>query len=290
MAFKPEAENFLIKTLGQDGLEALNKFELYKKKSNTVVDHEEVKTALQIVPRTVISLLQKELSGMSENEGKKFELPFEGAELQVTKYDSDVYSGEISNKGKIIAVFKNRTIPGIGLVIMTTFELYDIDNLDKVKVGEDAITEKKIQDIIDERLSFRSMVSKIVDQKISEREAIEEMIRLKLTQAMNDKPEVKAAKKDLALKKFLEKKGDKLKTFKVQMEKSESVCCPDCGMKIFTEGAFSGCVCLGEDRHRKIFIRKNESELEIKFSRAWDQENIEMILEVLREKNNRRSR
>lgn len=297
MSFKPAAEAFLKKALGQDGFEELEKFELWKKKTNTVVDHEEIRTALQIVPRTILSLLQRELTPMKTDEGKEFQLPVDrDAHIQVTKHAEDVYSGEIREASKVIAQFKHRTLPGVGLVIMTTFELYDIADLDRAGKTDGADV-SKIQAIIDERLGLRDLITKVVDQRLSEREAIDQLIKLKLTQAMQEaqkadiEPEMKKedkTKKPLKLKEFLDKKTDKQKAkFELVMQKNETVTCPDCGKDIFAKGIFSGCICYGEDRNKKVFIAKTEEGFSIKFSRAWDVENIEMLLDTLRSKANR---
>jgi len=38
---------------------------------------------------------------------------------------------------------------------------------------------------------------------------------------------------------------------------------------------------------RKVFIKKTESGVNVRFSKGWDEENISMLLEVLRSKNAR---
>jgi hypothetical protein len=315
MTYKPQAITFLKKTLGEDGFEELNKIELYKKKTNTVLDHEEIKTALQIVPRTILSFLQKELGEMKENEGKEIKIPVEPeAFLNVTKYANDVYSGEIRQKGEIVSSFKHRSLPGVGLVIMSAFELYDIDDLNRIgsQSSSDILNIERVQDIIDEKLRLRDLVSKVVDEKLSQRQAIEELVKMRLSQMLfessnnlekpdnveeqENKKEEKKQEKELAMKKkplklkqFLEKKAAKKTNpfYEIKIEKNESVTCPDCGNKIFDDSGFSGCICFGPDRNKKIHIRKNESGIKLSFSRQWDPENIEMLLEVLRERKNR---
>jgi len=321
MTYKPQAIIFLKKTLGEDGFEELNKIELYKKKTNTVLDHEEIKTALQIVPRTILSFLQKELGEMKENEGKEIKIPVEPeAFLNVTKYANDVYSGEIRQKGEIVSSFKHRSLPGVGLVIMSAFELYDIDDLNRMgsQPSSDIVNIELVQEIIDERLRLRDLVSKVVDEKLSQRQAIEELIKMRLSQMLlessnnfekpdneekqekkeeeEEKKEEKKqekepamGKKPLKLKQFLEKKAAKKSNpfYEIKIEKNESVTCPDCGNKIFDESGFSGCICFGADRNKKIHIRKSENGVKLSFSRQWDPENIEMLLEVLKERKNR---
>jgi hypothetical protein len=299
MSLKPKAIEFLSKALGRDGFEELNKtVELFKKKTNTVLDPEEMKIALQIVPRTILSFLQKELGSMKEDEGKKIKIPVETeAYLQVTKFANDVYSGEVIQSGKVVSSFRYRSLPGVGLVLVSAFELYDISDLSHMGKQDFGAEEKVIQDLIDEKLRVRDLVSKVVDQKLSEREAIDQMIRLRLSQMLveseNKKEEIqvsdKPVKKPLKLKEFLEKKEAKKKAavYEIKIEKSENVTCPDCKKKIFDNSGFSGCVCFGPDRNKKIHIRKSEGGISLSFSKTWDAENIEMLLEVLRERNNR---
>lgn len=297
--FKGNAVTFLKKALGEDGFEQLSKSELFKKKTNTALDIGEIRTALQIVPRTILTLLQKELGEMKDGEGKEFKLPVEPeAFLSVTKYAKDVYSGEIRQKGDIVANFKYRSLPGVGLVIMSTFELYDMMDLGHMgkQAGEDKDLEQKIQSIIEEKLRMRDIISSAVEKKISEREAVSKMINHKLTEMFSAPAETqeepvkieKKAKEPSKLKGFLEKQADKKKAgYSISLEKSESVICPDCGNKIFDQSGFSGCVCFGEDMQSKIHIKKSEDGLKISFSKNWDPENIEMLLEVLRERSNR---
>ena len=278
------AEKFLIKALGDEGVAELRKFDLYKIKTNTVVDAEEIRTALQIVPRTILSLLQNELSDLQDGNGKEIKLPVDNAFLQITKMTSDVYSGEIRQGSKIVANFSNRSLPGVGLVIMTTFELYDISELSKEKPTDNSEMEAKVQKIIDDRLNFHSMVSKVVDQKISEREALDNLIRMRLTQAIKEAQEVPKAdlSKPKKLKSFLDSRK---KEYRIEMAKSESVSCPDCTKQIFAEGIYSGCICFGEDRNNTVFVKKSEDGYSMRFPKGWDKENIQLLLETLRNRS-----
>jgi glycosylphosphatidylinositol transamidase (GPIT) subunit GPI8 len=175
---------------------------------------------------------------------------------------------------------------------------------------------KRIQDIIDEKLRMRDLISKVVEEKLSQRQAIEELVKMRLSQMLlesssfsdkkNDleeeekekekeeeakkEKELKMEKKLSKLKQFLERKAAKKSkpSYEIRIEKSESVICPDCGNKIFDEkSGFSGCVCFGPDRNKKIHIKKSENGIKLSFSKQWDPENIEMLLEVLRERRNR---
>lgn len=298
--FKPRAIDFLKKALGEEGFESLEKFEIFKKKTNTVVDPEEIKIALQIVPKTILSLLQSELSQMKENEGKRVKLPVEPeATLDITKHSNDVYSGDIVQSGKIVTTFKNRTLPSVGLVIMTSFELYDLNDLDRINLdlkSDKALNiEKEIEKAIDERFKIQDLVSKLVDKKISERDAIEEVVKMKMSKLIFENSanaeghlKEKVKKSQLKLKEFLNKTNSKkAKIHNIKIEKSEKVTCPDCGKKIFDQSGFSGCVCFGPDMNKKIFLTKAENGVKISFSNSWDPENIEMLLQIIREKRNR---
>jgi hypothetical protein len=307
MDYKPKALEFLKNVLGEEGFEELHKVEIFKRKSNVTLDPEEIRTALQIVPRTVLSFLQKELTPMKDGEGKKIKIPVEqDAYLQITKLENDVYSGEIQESGKVISNFKYRSLPGVGLVIMSALELYDVNNLDYMgKINFD-VDFQRIQNLIDERLKLKSLASNIIAKQMPVGKAVEEMIKTRLTQILSegkkknelDKSEqkdvestlMKSEKKPLKLKEFLNKK-EKKKTsspfYEIKIEKNENVTCPDCGKKIFGDSGFSGCICFGPDRNKKIHIRKNEDGVALSFSKTWDKENIEMLLEVLRERENR---
>jgi hypothetical protein len=309
------ADYFLKKTLGEDFFESLTKFELWKPGTRTTVDHEEIKTALMIVPRTVMALLIRELTPMNIGETKEFQLHVgktSGAHIKVTKHERDVYSGDILEDSKIVVDFKYRSIPGVGLIIMSAFELYDTEKLSEHH--KDAPSEdisKKVQHLIDERLALHDLIGKVVDRKIEQRDAIKQLILAKISEglpvkdepkkeepkAMEPDPEhfvpvmenpylAKSTKKESPLKNFLEHAKNKTKPaeFSIQMSKGEHVDCPDCGKNIFDGQLFSGCICLGDDRDKKIYIKKTEEGAKIRFGRGWDPENIEMLLEVLRRK------
>jgi len=209
-------------------------------------------------------------------------------------------SGEIEHENKKIVDFKYRSIPGVGLVIMSAFELYDTSQLlEEKKEAPSEDISKKVQQMIDERLALHDLVYKVVDKKLAERDAIKELMMAKITESMRPADPVVVhveepvaivaksdakAKKESPLKGFLENRKNKQKApeFNIEMAKNEHVDCPDCGKKIFDGAAFSGCICFGDDRDRKVHITKTEEGVKIRFGRGWDAENIEMLLEVLR--------
>jgi hypothetical protein len=63
--------------------------------------------------------------------------------------------------------------------------------------------------------------------------------------------------------------------------------CPDCGGLEFIGEKFAGCICMGDMRNSKLRVVKNEKgDYELKFGKGWDKENIELLLEILRRRNN----
>lgn len=288
---KPEAQDFLKKALGDEGFEELNKFELYKERTNTVVDPVEIATALQIVPRTILSLLQKELAPLKEGQIKTIDIPVNPvAKMDVTKFANDVYSGEVYRDGKSITKFKYRSLPSIGLVLMTAFELYEREDVAKIQPESQAPQILDIQKIIDERLGLQLMVRQIVDQKLSEKEAVEMMINKRLTEMMSEsakKTETEEIKKPKNLKEFLSQRKEKLNKNEivVKFQTLEKTECPDCGKSLFEKNKFNGCVCLGSDMDSKILIKKTEGGVKLRFPKSFDPENMQALLEILKRKN-----
>jgi hypothetical protein len=316
------AEYFLKKALGEDFMESLQKFELWKPGTKSTVDHEEICTALQIVPRTIISMLIKELAPMAIGENKVINLLVaENAVINITKHERDVYSGDILKDNVKIVDFKFRSIPGVGLVIMSAFELYDMENLiNRPQHGQVHTHDysDNIQKMIDERLALHDLVNQVVEKKIRQRDAVHNLLLSRITEelekakfeignaratadfaherigklrdgTMDERPPKIAKteapkKKTRPLDEFLQKRQKK-KEYSVVMAKGETVGCPDCGKNIFDGKLFSGCVCLGADMDRKVFIKKSEDGIKVRFSKGWDEENIEMLLEVLRRKH-----
>lgn len=310
------ANFFLKKALGEDFFQSLEKVELWKMGTKTVVDHEEIKTALQIVPRTLMSFLISNLQPMKVGETKEIPLPIKNSDhpvLRVSKHEKDVYSGELEDStekytDKKVAEFKYRSIPGIGLVIMSAFELYDVDELTKEPKHDipDATIEI-VQKLIDERLALHDLIGKVVDKKITERDAIQSLVLAKLSDSMEKpkeskpsnetnikvnvevSPEIKVEqkvkiKKASPLKGFLEERSKKLKKneYSFSLVKNETVQCPDCGHALIDGKIFTGCICLGDDMDKKVYLAKTESGMKVRFGKGWDPENIEMLLEILR--------
>lgn len=327
MAFN--ADYFLNKTLGEN-FEDLLKTEIYKPGSRTTVDINDMKIGLQIVPRAIMGLLIRELSPMNIGETKEITIPVPlSTIMKVTKHERDSLSGEIIQENKKIAEFMHRSIPGIGLVLLSSLELYDIDNLSQEQTPSEDLTQK-INRAIDERLSLHDLVGKVVDKKIQERDAIKELFMAKITQDLEEKQKIADGisnitkiqtedpasrrepyfqgmanglqvanaivndkdpqfvkldkkKKQSPLKDFLASRKDKKpKEFAIDLVKGEHIFCPDCKKDIYNGQIFSNCICYGDDRNKKINIKKTEEGIKVRFGRGWDIENMEMLLEVLR--------
>ena len=102
----------------------------------------------------------------------------------------------------------------------------------------------------------------------------------------NESFDLKEVKIKRPLQQFLEKRN-KSKEYIVHLSKNEDVNCPDCQKNIFDGKIFSGCICFGQDMDKKVFIKKSEDGVKIRFSRGWDEDNMLMLLDILRNKNGR---
>jgi len=302
------AEFFLKKTLGEDFLESfgedLSKSEIYKQGTRTITDTNDLYQGLQIVPRALLSLLIKELSPMQIGDTKEVIIPGKDeTKVVVTKHERDSFSGQVLQNNVKINDFLHRSIPGLGLVLLSVLELYDIDSLEN-HVSTLSDKQSEINRIVDERLNLHSLVNKVVDGKLMQRDAVQQLLMSKLNQMHQEHKEIReehkeimapkkevpftiikldAAKKKLPLSDFIENRKKKKEYF-IKMEKSETINCQDCGQLIFNDSGFSSCICFGDSK--KVKLKKTEGGIKISFGRNWDADNIEMLLEVLRSKEN----
>jgi hypothetical protein len=278
--------------------------DLYKIGSNSVLDPEEIRIGLKVVPRAVMAMLISELSPMEINSHKDIKLPFgKVAYIRLNKNAADDYTGSVYSDNKLVYSFMNRSIPGLGIILLSTFELYDLEELSKPGKESENI-DRKVQKLIDERMELHSLVGKVVEDKLAQREAIHKMMMAKLNETIKvqEPPtpvpvhtplEIKP--EDITKKEAAPKKGSPLKDFiarkkkpkehHVEMSKSESIDCDSCGKTIFGDSSFSGCLCFGENMGSKIWIKKSEDGVRLKFSRNWTEDNIFMLLETLRRSN-----
>jgi hypothetical protein len=320
-----DAKTFLDKAVGDDFLETLSKSDLYKPNANAVVELEDIRIGLKVVPRVIMSMLIRELPPMKLGEAKAIHLMLgNNAILNVNKHDPDSYSGSLVDNGVVLSSFKFRPLPGVGLIIMSAFELYGMEEAEKEAPKHFAESaELNVQKLIDERLALRDMVGLVVEKKLMEREAIQQLFMAKIKEQIEMKekadklasvlaapalpsvsPSVnipvpakkehsiplaealaaseKPAKKERPLKGFLDKKKGKKNEHQLIL-KSE-VDCPDCGQNIFNGNRISTCICYGDAS--KVFLKKHEDgKVSLSFSKNWDTENIEMLLEALKRRN-----
>jgi hypothetical protein len=305
---KKNAEAFLAKTLGDDFLESLSepllRSEVYKQGTRTITDTDDLFQGLQIVPRALLRLLVRELSPMQIGDTKEVKIPGrEDTIIVTTKHERDSFSGQIIQRNVKINDFLHRSIPGLGLVLLTMLELYDFEDLEQDSIQPDKQAE--INRIIDERLNLHSLVNKVVDGKMMHRDAVNHLFMDKLSQLYKEHEKIKEdhkeimaepkpsavivlqPKKSSPLSDFMEGHKKKLgkKEYSIEMTKSETKDCPDCGQTIFNDSGISACICFGSDMGRKVFLKKTEDGIKVSFTKSWSPENISMLLEALRRKN-----
>ena len=70
-----------------------------------------------------------------------------------------------------------------------------------------------------------------------------------------------------------------------EIEKKEEIDCPDCGGELYKNGDshIRLCLCYGQDRNTRIKIEKKEKTIKLKFPKSLDKENIELLLETLKQ-------
>lgn len=295
-------------------LETLDKSEIFKPETRTAIDLDEIKIALEVVPKAIMSYLIHNLKHLKAGDNINLPLFFvEGYEqipnLHVTKISKDVYTGEITCLGKRLTDFKYRTLPGIGLIVLSTFELYevkeDVDKVEQEEVKETKPDSYELFKIIDERIRLNSLIRGVVEEKITEREAIQEMINHKLSESaeideeddledMQESEEIEildecgddimdSKSKKSKLREFLESRERKRQE-KVSIEKKEKISCPDCGSDLYKgEDHFKLCICYGENYNKEIKFKKSEDgRIVFNFPKKFDTDNVEMLLEAIK--------
>lgn len=191
-----DSKFFLKKILGEGFEEDLIKSEvggILKQNANVSVLPQEMYVALQIVPRTVISMLVQHLKPLATGQTADIPWPAQNGVLHnihVNKISSDLYSGQITGEGKVIAKFSYRSLPAVGLVIMSTYELYDKET-NKQDLDNSDIDYGKVQKIIDERIRMQSLVEDVVNKKLSEREALQQLIVQKINDYLRTSESIK---------------------------------------------------------------------------------------------------
>ena len=287
------------KVVGKELIEDINKSEigLHKLNTNTVLDPQEIQIALQIVPRYVLSYLYHQLKWLQPNDTFKLELPFVcGCVLQGQKHSSDNYSAQVIKDAKVVAHISYRSLPGVGLILMSALELYDTSMIEQIspavpEVKEEVSHIEKLQDLIDERLALQGLIANVVDKRISERDAIKEMIRERINKELltphvepQHQPESPMKSK---LKEFLENKEKKRQEYlqkDIELGKSE-ICCPDCQSTLYDGKNINLCICYGDSFGSEIKVTKNDkNEIKLKFPKGLDADNIQMLLDSLKKR------
>lgn len=167
--------------LGEDFFESLEKSYIYKPNTKTALDDQEIYISMQIVPKAVLSWLNLHLKPLENGGILDIDIPFGKGKLHINKIGPDVYSGEVTDSGRQITNFKFKSLPGVGLILTSTFELYENDKI--VDIEKKPEYDDKISEIfrrIDDRIYLLELVNRIVDQKLSEREAINDMVVRKI--------------------------------------------------------------------------------------------------------------
>lgn len=189
-------KNFLNKFLGEDFEADLIKSDvgaILKPDANMTVLPHEMYVSLQIVPRTIISMLVQHLKPLKAGQVVDIPWPSDSGHthnIHINKISSDLYSGQITGEGRVLAKFGYRSLPAVGLVIMSTYELYDKET-NKQDLQNPQIDYDKVQRIIDERIRMQALVEDVVSRKLSERDAIQQLIMQKINDYLRSSEDIK---------------------------------------------------------------------------------------------------
>jgi hypothetical protein len=290
--------SILSSLVGKELTETLMKSDgIFKPNVAAVASIDEMHRGLSIVPKIVLKWLSLNLKNMQLSEVKDIQIPWNSkASLHVEKKENDLYSGHLSLNNKPI-YYTFRTLPGVGLILLSHLELYDLDSKEEVIVPDFS---KEISDQIEEKLKLIQLVEHVVDKKLSQRDAVEQLIKDKIQKILSSKEEkVESQPLDLApvevpdakvrpLKAFLDNKREKNKikfSLPINFEKNENIECPDCLKNIFVKGEYRGCICFGEDEKNEAFLKKNNKNTDLYLDKDWDKENIEMLIDIIKKYN-----
>lgn len=273
------SEKTVKSILGNDFFDVLSKSEIYKPSTNTALDLKELEVGMGLVPRSVLSFLSYNLKNMKDGDNLKLSLPFyENGWILVNKYANDVYSGQVVKDSKVVSNYKYRSIPGIGLILMSAFELYDFNDLEQIKEKANTPQAINVQNLIDERMGLKSLVFQYVNESIKERESVLSMVQEYLDKKTMglvstiaaSKPDEEFKPSHLKLKDFMENRKS--------LDKNE-IKCIGCGAGLFkSDKQITLCICYGEHQDKKIKISKTETGFTLNYPKKFEKENIEMLL------------
>jgi hypothetical protein len=182
--------NFLKRYLGEGFVEDIKKSEIniVKNGDTHIVSPHELYVSLQIVPRTILSLLIQKLRPLNAGQSTDIEWLNEKNNtkdiIHLDKISHDLYSGHIISQGKIIAKFSYRSLAAVGLMIMSTYELYDHETNKQHELNPE-VDYNKVQKMIDERVRLNSIIQDVVSQKMSEKDALDSLIRNKINEYLS---------------------------------------------------------------------------------------------------------
>jgi hypothetical protein len=300
MIFNPKSLKAIKKMLGNDIVDVLQKNEIYKINTKTVLSPDEMKIGLQIVPKTILRWLTSNLVEMLDGENKKIEIPFHAnSYVIINKHGADNYSGEVYKDHKKVNDFKHRSIPGVGLILLTSFELYEAKMLEEMvehfkRPEDEEVREKqhKLDQIIEQKLMLHKLVESVVEQKMSQRDAIERLIRERIQVKLEEPKEEQmqgqseTIEKKSKLKQFLEQK-EKKKQETVKLDKSE-IACSDCNSVLYKKeeaDKIKLCICYGDQMGKSIKLKKSsDGKVKFIFPKHFDVEDVEMLLEDIKNK------
>lgn len=180
--------SILKKIIGPERVEILEKA-LVKLNTKSVVDLEELHSAIKTVPKSLMAFLVKNTKDMEIGGAKEIELPFaENSRLLLNKLDNDVYNGHIVKDSKIIQEFSLTAIPQLAAHIMSAFELYDHDEEAEIAENMDSGVEERIKKLEQKINALIMMVAGVTPEEIQKSEKKLFMSKLKKAGSMPKMP------------------------------------------------------------------------------------------------------
>jgi hypothetical protein len=262
----------------------LSKSEVYKTDSRIAVSMDEVRIAMDLVPRAILLWLIKNLKGLKKGESKELKIPMvpKGV-MNVTKHGPDDYSGDLVQDGDKEYDFEHRSLPGIGLVVLSTFELYEEPEEPAEEDRREWADPDRLSRYVEEKLEASRLVDEVRESKKELREAQEELLRLKLANRLREADAPKEDKKEdkrADLARFI--KEHKKDLVELALEADSTVRCPHCDSTLLEKREFRGCCCLGEDMDSGLELVKSEAGVSlVRFSKGWEPENKERLIKIL---------